>query len=246
LDNSILKKKKNLKEAVSLLSEYAKTFYSSENMFLRDRNMSFFLDDRFIEIFTSLAEDGKEKGRLWRMHVFLWAFMNALKIPGDIIECGVYRGFSCAVAVRYTNFESNLKKLFLFDTWDGIPDDQLDKNRKQIEKYKDPKNLEKVSQRFENYPNVFIVKGKVPEVFDEIVLPDKISFLHLDMNTSIAEIAALDILFERIQPGGVCLLDDYGLLLAREQMLAERAWFLARGYHVLELPTSQALVIRVN
>lgn len=234
----------SMQDALSTLRAAGQSYYGAEGLHVLNRNLSFTQDAAFMKLYRDMAEDGKEKGRLWRLHVFLWAFMNGLRLEGDLIECGVYRGFSSALAVRYANFERVRKTLFLFDTWDGIPEDQLDTGRKQIDKYKDPQNYEKVLERFKGYANVRIVKGRVPEAFDQVVMPEKIAFLHLDMNTSVAEIAALDILFERMVPGSVCLLDDFGLVLAREQMLHETEWFRRRGYMVCELPTSQAIVIK--
>ena len=40
------------------------------------------------------------------------------------------------------------------------------------------------------------------------------------------------------------LLDDFGILVAREQMLNEKKWFAERNYNVCELPTGQAFVIK--
>jgi O-methyltransferase len=234
----------SVQDAVNVLRAAGQTYYGAEGLHVLNRNLSFTRDEAFMKLYRDMAEDAKEKGRLWRLHVFLWAFMNALGLEGDMIECGVYRGFSSALAVRYANFERIRKTLFLFDTWDGIPEDQLDSGRQQIDKYKDPENYEKVLERFKDYANVKIVKGRVPEAFSLVEMPEKISFLHLDMNTSVAEIAALNVLFERMVPGSVCLLDDFGLALAHEQMVAESEWFRRRGYMICELPTSQALVIK--
>jgi O-methyltransferase len=233
-----------MQDAVNVMRTAGQTYYGAEGLHVLNRNLSFTQDAAFMQLYRDMAEDNKEKGRLWRLHVFLWAFMNGLRLEGDLIECGVYRGFSSALAVRYANFERERKTLFLFDTWDGIPEDQLDTGRKQIDKYKDPDNYTKVLERFKDYANVKVVKGRVPEAFEQVEMPEKIAFLHLDMNTSVAEIAALDILFERMVPGSVCLLDDFGLVIAREQMVNQTEWFRRRGYMVCELPTSQALVIK--
>ena len=237
------------KEAYEVIKSNSKTFYADrEGLIVKNRNLSFASDQKFMSLYQTLAEDEKERGKLWRLHVFVWAFINGLKVDGDLIECGVYRGFSSAIAVRYTDFEKLKKRLLLFDTWEGIPDEQLDKGRnpniETLIKYRDPDNYTKTKERFKDYKNVEIYKGKVPHVFSSVNIPKKISFLHLDMNTSIGEIGALDFLFNRVTPGGIVLLDDFGLVLAKEQMKNETAWFLERGYSICELPTSQALVIK--
>src|SRR5690606_35177127 len=100
-----------------------------------------------------------------------------------------------------------------------------------------------VRNRFVDTPNVIVTQGKVPDVLAEVV-PEKIAFMHLDMNNAEAEIGALEVLFERMVPGAVMVLDDYGWLAYRQQALAEDPWFAQRGYRVLELPTGQGLVIK--
>ena len=74
--------------------------------------------------------------------------------------------------------------------------------------------------------------------------PEKIAYLHIDLNQAPAEIATLDALFERVVPGGMIILDDYEMLFYREQKFAEDNWFAQRGYKVFPLPTSQGFVIK--
>ena len=219
--------------------------FEAENLLVLDRSLTFRSDEKFQSILKKLAENNKEKGREWRVHIFLWAFKNALRLEGDLIECGVYRGFSSAVAVRYTEFEKHNRRLLLFDTWDGIPENQLDKGRKPIPEYFDPQNHIKVKQRFEKYNNVEIVKGEVPKVFEYTNMPEKISFLHLDMNSSIAEIGALEVLFDKLEKGAVCILDDFGLQIAKEQTKVETEWIKKKGLSICELPTGQGMFIKV-
>ncbi|WYX25005.1 hypothetical protein WJ969_03245 [Achromobacter xylosoxidans] len=45
--------------------------------------------------------------------------------------------------------------------------------------------------------------------------------MHLDLNNAEAEIGALDMLFDRMVPGAVLILDDYGWLYYRAQKDAE-------------------------
>ena len=92
-------------------------------------------------------------------------------------------------------------------------------------------------------PRARVIRGAVPDSFAQGV-PERISFLHIDMNSAPPEIAALEYLFDRVSPGGVIVLDDYGYIPYRAQRDAERPWFAERGYDVIELPTSQGLVIK--
>jgi predicted O-methyltransferase YrrM len=92
-------------------------------------------------------------------------------------------------------------------------------------------------------PNIQVIKGRVPEILRE-GCPDQIAFLHIDMNSAVAEIAALDFLYDRITPGGVIVFDDFGWFSAVEQHHAERRWMTARGLHILEMPTGQGLFVK--
>ena len=59
-----------------------------------------------------------------------------------------------------------------------------------------------------------------------------------------AERAALEVLYERMQPGGILLLDDYGWVQNRPQKDAADAFLARQGRKVLEMPTGQGLAIR--
>jgi hypothetical protein len=91
---------------------------------------------------------------------------------------------------------------------------------------------------------VKVIKGKIPEVFSG-QSPNKICYLHIDLNEAPAELSALGALFDRIVPAGIIVLDDYEWAMSyRAQKLAEDPWFETRGYRVIPLPTGQGLVIK--
>ena len=69
-------------------------------------------------------------------------------------------------------------------------------------------------------------------------------FLHLDLNAGEAEIKALDTLFDRVNEGGIILLDDYGRLEHNQLFSNHNDWFANKGYRILELPTGQGMVIK--
>src|SRR5207245_902280 len=92
-------------------------------------------------------------------------------------------------------------------------------------------------------PYVKVIKGVVPDILREIA-PDKISFLHIDMNSPAPEVGALELLFERVSPGGVVILDDYGWFLHTKQKDADDRFMSDHGHEILELPTGQGLLIK--
>ena len=145
--------------------------------------------------------------------------------------------------VTYLDFATSSKTLYLHDTFEGIPEDQRAGSPVRAGGYNQEGLHESVVARFQPYPNVKVIKGKVPDVFAD-GCPDTIAYLHLDMNSAAAEIGALETLFDRMAPGGMIVLDDYGWEWYRAQKDAEDKFFASRGHRVLELPTGQGLVVK--
>ena len=100
-----------------------------------------------------------------------------------------------------------------------------------------------VVKRFQQYPNVTLVRGIVPDTFTD-TCPEEISFLHIDMNSAKSEMAVLTSLFDRVTPGGIIIFDDYGWTGYVQQKIAEDEFMAQRNHSILELPTGQGMVIK--
>jgi O-methyltransferase len=201
------------------------------------------------EKFQELAD--KHRGLLpipnwhWNLQTVLWAIRRAKSVPGDFMELGVFKGHTTMFCAEYVGFQDWPKQWRLVDTFDGIPDEQLAPGWEEINKsvYKGAYSFEEVRDRFEGFPNIHVTAGKVPDILAE-VMPDKLAFLHLDMNNAPAEIAALDALYDRVSPGGIIILDDYCWSSTKLQHDAEKVWFAKRGFEVLPMPTGQGVFIK--
>ena len=88
-----------------------------------------------------------------------------------------------------------------------------------------------------------IYRGFLPGTLDDSA-PEKIAFLHLDLNSAKPEVGCLEVLFDRIVSGGIIVLDDYGWSIFRAQKDAEDQFFSECGIGVMELPTGQGLVMK--
>jgi hypothetical protein len=216
--------------------------YAGDNVILFDRNLGYRRDPDFKRAFTDRAKSDQETSLELRLNTLIWAATHALHVPGDFVECGVLRGFCSAVIVDYLNFATVPKTYYLYDTFSGIPA-EFDTEHHDQPNMHAPRLYENVCERFAPYPNVRVVKGIVPHVLHEAA-PEKIAFLHLDMNSSKSEIAALEVLFDRISPGGIVIFDDYGWLMYQAQQIAEDEFARQRDYRILELPTGQGLLLK--
>ncbi len=212
--------------------------YTGDNLFTYHRNLSFLEDQAFMQAVAKHATTAVEHAILWRQSVVLWGARNGLRLEGDFVEIACYKGITARIVCDVLDFAKLGRRYFLYDLFDHDPamnHHAMPEHSQQL--------FASVKARFADSPNVFVTQGKVPDVLG-FVAPEKIAFMHLDLNNAEAEVGALDVLFERMVPGAVLILDDYGWLGYRAQKLAEDPWFVARGYFVVELPTGQGMVIK--
>jgi hypothetical protein len=181
----------------------------------------------------------------WNLQTVAWAVQQAKGLPGDFVELGVFKGHTTVFVAEYLGVADWPQRWFLYDTFDGIPEDQLDPgwSENNVAAYRGTFSYEEVRERFAPFPNIQVIRGRVPEILAE-TYPDQISFLHMDLNNATAEVQALDALFERIVPGGVIVFDDYCWAVSHRQRAAEDAWMAERGLKILPLPTGQGLFVK--
>jgi hypothetical protein len=152
------------------------------------------------------------------------------KIPGDIVECGVWKGGSMMlVAKRLLQLNDGNRALFLFDTFEGMsePDERdvnsVDNKTAQEllnkEKKLDGNNvwcyssLEEVKSNLKktNYSSekIFYFKGKVEQTLPEPSIGN-IALLRLDTDWYESTKHELEVLYDKVVEGGVLIIDDYG------------------------------------
>lgn len=231
-----------LNEAIKKFRSIFSGVYAADNVILFGRTLGFRRDQKLMKAFHDNARTDQERSLLLRINTLAWAAAEARHVEGDYVECGVWRGFCSAVLAQYLDFQTLDRRFYLYDTFEGIPP-ELDSEHHDSPLFREKGLYESVVRRFAPYPNVTIVKGAVPDSFAD-ALPEKIAFLHIDMNSSKSEIAALEVLFDRISRGGIVVFDDFGWTGYRAQQLAEDAWTRQRGHRILELPTGQGLLIK--
>jgi hypothetical protein len=162
------------------------------------------------------------------------------QIPGDIVECGVWKGGSM-MAVARTLIQANdqSRHLYLFDTYEGMtPPSDKDisifgasaKNLLQSEDKSDPESvwcvapLEGVRKAMDRVgyaeSKVHFVKGLVEETIPSMA-PEKISLLRLDTDWYDSTRHEMEQLFPRLSKGGVLIIDDYGHWQGARQAIDE-------------------------
>lgn len=186
----------------------------------------------------------------------LWAMWQAMQyvatapIDGDIVECGVWRGGNLLLAGLASEKFGLDRTIYGFDTYAGMSEptdaDVNNSGRAADEKFRASQkgdhndwcyaSIEDVranvggNTRHSSYR--FIV-GKCEETLrDPANLPERIALLRLDTDWYESTKAELEILYPRLAPGGILIIDDYGhwqgARQAVDEYFADTAVFMAR------------------
>lgn len=199
------------------------------------------------------ASQGHDPRFAWKIHIGIWAAEQAARVPGDFIECGVNAGFFSSALLGYLDWGRLGKTLHLVDTFAGPPVDQYTPEEIAAGRRAAAESalaaggyvteIERIRSHFSAWQRVEIVAGRVPEILRAVTARD-VSFLHLDMNSSVPETAALHHFWPRLSAGAIVLLDDYVFhgCEAQTRALADAA--AQHGASILALPTGQGLILR--
>ena len=166
----------------------------------------------------------------------LWALIQAVRyvidngIPGDFVECGVWRGGSVmAMAQTASSAGDAHRRIWLYDTFSGMTaptehDIEAETGTRARDMLAstpvgDGANVWCVASqqdvernlRLTQFPidRFTVVAGDVAQTLIASV-PQKISLLRLDTDWYASTRISLEVLYPRLTPGGVCILDDYG------------------------------------
>ena len=149
------------------------------------------------------------------------------RVPGDIVECGVWRGGSMmAAALTLRALGDTSRQLYLYDTFEGMSE-PTEKDRSADGQSADAllrqeqrgtgiwccASLDDVRQNLlsTGYPEnqIHFVRGKVEDTIPA-VMPQAIAWLRLDTDWFESTRHELTHLFPRLQRWGPLIVDDYG------------------------------------
>ena len=226
--------------------------YNQDGLATR-HNADFMHDPRFIEAYRAGTSDSFRKaGVEWRVHVALWCASHAISLEGDFVECGVHTGIMSTAVMTWVDFAKQPnRKFYLFDTWSGIPAEQVSEAEKHSDtlkinrKYKNGDMIyANLLKKLSRWPNSVVVRGRVPDSLSAMTSSKKVAFASIDMNVAAAEIAAAEFLWPRLVPGAPMLLDDYGWAAHINQKCAWDEFAQRHHIMILSLPTGQGLIMK--
>ena len=165
-----------------------------------------------------------KSNRLSKVIAHYELFQQVLEVPGAIVECGVFKGASLSrfAMMRALLGHPDGKKIVGFDMFDQFPNTDFGPDKAIRDAFVDRAGSDCISveQMRESLDrrgigeNVELIAGDICETVPKYVADNPeftISLLNLDSDIYEPAVAVLENLWDRILPGGVLILDDYGM-----------------------------------
>lgn len=177
-----------------------------------------------------------------RCHVLYTLLLQALRIPGDIWECGVYKGGTAAMLAALLADKGKSRRLFLFDTFEGMPETDAAEDLHKKGDFADT-SVEAVTAYVGHGDLCVVRKGFIPETFAGLE-PAQIALAHIDVDIYQSIIDCLVFIWPRLSFGGFVVFDDYGFSSCPGARAAVDTFFRDKACVPLCLPTGQAVVFK--
>ncbi len=209
-------------------------------------NADFMTDPDFVKAYDAGFRTGSWDGDTqWRMHVILWAADMVKGLDGDFVECGVNKGGFSRAVMEYIDFNSLDKKFWLLDTFCGLDEELVTDEEKSlgISAGGFGECFDQVKKTFQDFKGANIIRGLVPGTLPQ-VKARKVCYLSIDMNCVAPEIAAIEYFWDKLVPGAVVILDDYGWKKHIAQKKAFDDFAGKMDVKILSLPTGQGFLLK--
>jgi len=175
-----------------------------------------------------------------RCYVLYRLLLQALAVEGDVWECGVYHGGTAAMMAAILGDKQPAKKLYLFDTFEGMPNTDAARDLHAKGDFADT-SVEAVAQYVGHAGLCEIRKGFIPQTFAGLEAA-RIALAHVDVDIYRSVKDCLEFIWPRLSRGGFIVCDDYGFPTCPGARDAVDEFFAGKTAVPLCLPTGQALV----
>ena len=190
----------------------------------------------------------------------VWSLLEAVRyvteqgLEGDFAECGVWRGGSVmAMARKLRELGVSDRTIWLYDTFSGMTaptekDIEASSGASAAELMQttavgDGNNVWAFATKEDVVANLtltgypmerfHLVEGDVAQTL-KYDIPEKLALLRLDTDWYESTKMGLEVLYPRLVPGGICILDDYGHWAGAREAVDE--YFRALGARPLMMP----------
>ncbi|HEF9948449.1 TPA: class I SAM-dependent methyltransferase [Campylobacter coli] len=159
--------------------------------------------------------------RIAKQIVHYELYKKIMDLPGDLIECGIFKGNSFFELGHYRNIleTQQSRKLIGFDIFGKFPETHYeDDKEKRINFIKDAGensiDIDKMHEilSYKNISNYELIKGDINYTIPEYCKINpclKIALLHIDVDIYEPTVTILENMYDKIVKGGIVIFDDY-------------------------------------
>ncbi len=190
--------------------------------------------------------------RISKFATHLELFKMASHLPGEIVECGVFKGVSLCRLIKFRSlFENDFsRKVIAFDTFGEFPTARYELDKKRRQQFVDEagsrsiskSELQAVLEKLNLFTNIELIEGNILTTVSDYVkqYPHlKISLLHIDVDLYEATRECLEQLYPLVVRNGIVILDDYGAFAGANKAIDE--YFQDSPAQIRKLPYSNAI-----
>lgn len=177
------------------------------------------LDGEFMSFYAAALKATGMQDNTWRRPRFfqmLQMFAISRGVDGATAEAGCFRGLASHLICQYRQKESPAFRggeHWMIDSFEGLsPPIDVDgefAQRRFNEGAFAGATLKRCRKTMMDFPDVEIVKGWIPQVFDQIP-GQKYRFVHIDVDVYQPTLDSLRHFFPQLNSGGIIVVDDYG------------------------------------
>jgi len=195
----------------------------------------------------------------WRIAKFIAhyeIFKRSIDVPGTVVECGVCKGASL---MRFLSFNQILtseqpKKIFAFDIFGEFPETTFEADQKFVRGWK-----KAVGKSISEKQLCTFLKHKGAEEHVELIAGDitktvpafledhpdfQISFLNVDTDIYEPAVTILEHFYPRVAPGGIVLLDNYGVIAGETKAVNEYFEGAQLEFHALPIAPKLKFIVK--
>jgi len=162
-----------------------------------------------------------DNSRIGKMLAHYELLKLSSKIPGHIIEFGVFKGVSLIRFATFLKLIKSNKKIIAFDAFGKHPTTKVLSDHKRRNKLLShgeegisEKQLMKILKHKRLEKNIQLIKGDITKTGPRYLKQHpqlKISLLNLDVDFYEPSISILKNFYPKLSKGGILMLDDYGI-----------------------------------
>lgn len=212
---------------------------------LYSMHMSWMEEPEYKQVWLRFPEN--DNGFVRERHFNLYNLSKLVRhVDGDSVECGVFHGAGSHVIMSALG--DNSRPHHIFDSFAGLSEpeaeDSISKNRVYEWKKHDlatPEDL--VRHNLAPFPQIKMYKGWIPERFDDVA-DRRFRLIHIDVDLYQPTLDSLKFFYQRTNPGGIIVCDDYGSEACPGAKKALDEFFADKPEEVVHITTGQAFVIK--